>query len=149
MWHEKILLSCGGTAIIQFVRSLPEKRHGKYKRIFLIIPITAALFESQQVCKRCGIGSYLEAVLFPRAYRHPREGDVEAVQVISGVELCRGEFLRYEIISGRGVDVQPRSELDVAGHVQGRGVSVLLGEHFGAAVVRVRTRIAEAGAEIQ
>ena len=111
--------------------------------IFLIIPITAALFEPQDVCKRGCVRGYQEAVRLPLSRGNPLYGDVETVEVILRADLGCGDLHRLYIEAGTCIDGHLRRKLQVAARAESLGDVVLEGLELRVETLAAAERIAE------
>ena len=114
-----------------------------------IIPETAALLESEEIRKCRRIGLDAETVGLPCARRHPGNGYVEAVQIVSRADLCGGHFLHLDIIAGRHIYVHLRREFDIAVETHCLRDAVLGFQHLGGVVHNPRPVAAEGIAEVR
>ena len=104
--------------IIMQKANLPEK-------LVYVIPVAAALLESQEVSKGCCIRLDTETPRLPLSCRNPRHIYVEAVKIISRAQLSGTHLQCHKVKVSGQVKRKAWSKLDVSADSQCLRVGVL------------------------
>ena len=122
------------TGILIIVRILNHLRLHKVKQInakikpnlIIVIPVTTALLESQQVSKGSCISLNSETPWLPLTIRNPWNIYVEAVQIICGTQLCCTHFHRHEVEVGTHLHWQSWCQFNISAQTESLGECLLV-----------------------